>query len=46
MAHPEPAQVRDEAARPREVEVRQELQPVAANEGAVVVWGGRLAQAI
>ena len=46
MAHPEAAQVRDEPARPREVEMGQELQPVAALEGAVVVWGGRLAQAI
>jgi len=46
MAHPEPAQVRDEPARTREVEVGQELQAVAANKGAVVVWGGRLAQAI
>jgi len=46
MAHPEPAQVRDEPARSPEVEVRQKLQPVAANKGAVVVWGGRLEQAI
>jgi len=46
MAHAEPAQVRDQPACTGEVEVRQELQPVAANKGAVVVWGGRLAQAI